>query len=269
MDEIVHRVGRYLNDHAEERVTLRSLADHLGISPWHLQRTFRSRVGLSPKRYHDALRVRRFKAHLKRGQTVTQATYEAGYGSGSRVYERVAPAIGMTPGTFRAGGKGVTLRYATMPTEVGELLVAATERGVVSVSLGDDEASLVKMLKEEFPHATVRRDRQGLNHDVRTIQYGLRGTGKIGLLLDVKTTAFQRKVWQALQEIPRGQTRSYREVAEMIGLPTASRAVARACATNPIAVAIPCHRVVRADGRPAGYRWGIQRKKQLLALEQR
>lgn len=264
----VERARRYLDEHADEPITLRWLAVQVGLSPFHLQRAFTREVGLSPKAYQGAKRMERFAASLKRGETVTSATYEAGFGSSSRLYERVNADLGMTPSAFQSGGTGVTLRFTIAPTVVGHMLVAITERGIAAVRLGDTAAALVASLRHDYPKAILRRDRTGLKKHVRAILQCF--TGKIdatSLPLDVKATAFQRKVWQALQQIPRGQTRSYQEIARSIGQPTAARAVARACATNRIAVAIPCHRVVREDGNLAGYRWGPQRKKQLLDLE--
>ncbi|MEP6958788.1 MAG: methylated-DNA--[protein]-cysteine S-methyltransferase, partial [Nitrospirota bacterium] len=253
---------------ADEPITLRRLAAQVGLSPFHVQRVFTRVVGLSPKAYQDAKRMERFTASLKRGSTVTHATYEAGFGSSSRLYARAHADLGMKPSAFRSGGMGVTLRYATVPTAVGRMLVAVTERGIAAVSLGDTEAVLVTSLHHDYPNAELRRDRKGLGKYVRLFLTCLNGSAAVDHFpLDVKATAFQRKVWQALQQIPRGQTRSYREIARAIGQPAAARAVARACAGNPIAVAIPCHRAIREDGRLAGYRWGLQRKKQLLDLE--
>jgi AraC family transcriptional regulator of adaptative response/methylated-DNA-[protein]-cysteine methyltransferase len=267
-EERVERSQRYLDEHTDEPITLRRLAAQVGLSPFHLQRTFTRMVGLSPKAYQGAKRMERFTASLKRGETVTNATYEAGFGSSSRLYARVNEDFGMTPSAFRSGGMGVTLRYITVPTAVGRMLVAVTERGIAAVSLGDTEAALVTSLHNDYPKAVLRRDTKGLEKHVYGLLKCLNGS-EVGnhLLLDVKATAFQRKVWQALQQIPRGQTRSYQEIARAIGQPTAVRAVARACASNPVAVAIPCHRIVRRDGHLAGYRWGLQRKKRLLVLE--
>lgn len=267
-EERVERARRYLDEHADEPITLRRLAAQVGLSPFHVQRAFARVVGLSPKAYQDAKRMARFTASLKRGETVTNATYEAGLGSSSRLYARVHADLGMTPSAFRAGGRGLTLRYATVPTAVGRMLVAVTERGIAAVSLGDTEAALVTALHSDYPNAVLRRDTQGLEKQVCYFLTCLNGSVAVDHLpLDVKATAFQRKVWLALQQIPRGQTRSYQEIARAIGQPTAARAVARACATNQIAVAIPCHRVVRGDGQLAGYRWGLERKQRLLALE--
>jgi AraC family transcriptional regulator, regulatory protein of adaptative response / methylated-DNA-[protein]-cysteine methyltransferase len=267
-EERIERARRYLDDHAGEPITLRWLAIHVGLSPFHLQRAFRRVVGLSPKAYQAAKRMERFTALLKRGETVTHATYEAGFGSSSRLYARVHEDLGMTPSAFRSGGMGVTLCYTTVPTVVGRMLVAATERGIAVVSLGETEAALVTSLRSDYPKAVLRRDRKALKKPVFSLLQCFNGSVSIDCLpLDLKATAFQRKVWQALQQIPRGQTKSYREIARAIGQPTAARAVARACAGNPVAVAIPCHRVVRGNGQLAGYRWGLERKLRLLALE--
>lgn len=267
-DRRIEQARQYLDDHTDETVSLRRLARHVELSPFHLQRTFQRSLGLSPKAYQDAKRIERFTALLKRGESVTSATYEAGFGSSSRVAEHVSGALGMTPSAYRSGGKGVTLRYATALTPVGRALIAGTERGVVSVSLGDSEEDLVTLLKEAYPQAELSRDPKGLKRQTQALLRCLDGRPlSRSMSLDVPATAFQRKVWKALQDIPRGSTRTYREIAREIGQPTAARAVAGACATNPLAVAIPCHRVVRKDGGLAGYRWGLERKKALLALE--
>ena len=212
--------------------------------------------------------MERFTASLKRGEAITTATYEAGFGSSSRLYARVHEDLGMTPSAFRSGGMGVTLRYTTVPTAVGRMLVAVTERGIAAVSLGETEAALVASLRSDYPKAVLRRDRKGLEKHVSPLLNCLNGSEEVDRLpLDVKATVFQRKVWQALRQIPRGETRSYQQIAQAIGQPLAARAVARACAGNPLAVAIPCHRVVRGNGQLAGYRWGLERKQRLLVLE--
>jgi len=267
-DQRIEQARQYLEDHADETVTLRRLAGQVGLSPFHLQRAFQRSLGLSPKAYQDAKRIERLTALLKHGASITSATYEAGFGSSSRVAERVSRALGMTPSAYRSGGKSVTLRYATARTPVGLVLIAGTERGVVSVSLGDSEVKMVALLKKAYPQATLSRDQKGSKRQVQALLQCLNGSPlSDSISLDVQGTAFQRKVWKALQAIPRGSTRTYCEIARGIGQPTAARAVARACATNPLAVAIPCHRVVREDGNLAGYRWGLKRKKRLLALE--
>jgi AraC family transcriptional regulator of adaptative response/methylated-DNA-[protein]-cysteine methyltransferase len=267
-EQRVERARQYLNEHSDEPITLRRLAAQVGLSPFHVQRVFTRVVGLSPKAYQDAKRMERFTASLKRGETVTNATYEAGFGSSSRLYARVNEDLGMTASAFRSGGRGVTLRYTTVPTAVGRMLVAVTERGIAAVSLGDTEAALFTSLHKDYPNAVLRRDTKRLTKYVHRFLKCLNGSAAVDHLpLDVKATAFQRKVWQALQQIPRGTTRSYREIAQVIGQPTAARAVARVCASNPVAIAIPCHRAIRGNGHLAGYRWGLHRKKQLLDLE--
>ncbi len=255
----------YLDAHADERIGLRQLAARANVSPFHLQRMFRRLVGLSPKAYQDALRLERFSAAVKLGTTVTRALYEAGFGSSSRLYERAAAEFGMPPSAIGRGGAGVTIRYTIVRTPFGPLCLASSDRGLVSVRF-DGSAPALTALKQDYPNAVLRADPRGLRQEVRAVLECLRG-GRPHLRLDVRGTAFQRKVWAALEQIPRGAVRTYRDVARAIGRPGAARAVARACATNPIALAIPCHRVVRADGGLAGYRWGIQRKRRLLAFE--
>ena len=265
----IEQARRYLDEHYDEPVTLQQLAGEIGMSPYYLQRAFKRLVGSSPKEYRDMRRMEHFKTSLKRGETVTNATYEAGFGSSSRVYERANSDLGMTPSVFQAGGLGTTISFTTKATVVGRMLVAVTKRGIVTVRLGHSEASLVASLRQDYPMATLRRDAVGLQRHITGVLRCLTANGEACRLpLDMNATAFQRQVWKALQRIPCGSTRSYRDVARAIGQPAATRAVARACATNPIAVAIPCHRVIREDGRLGGYRWGLQRKHRLLALEQ-
>ena len=268
-EQRIEQARQYLDQHTEETVTLRRLAGEVGLSAFHLQRAFQRSIGLSPKAYQDARRIERFTALLKRGESVTRATYEAGFGSSSRVAERVSNTLGMTPSAFRSGGTGVTLRYTTVGTPVGRMLIAKTERGVVSVSLGDNTDELVALLRTDYPRALLTHDPHGLKRETQALRRCLDGYPlSDDFPFDLQATAFQRKVWKALRDIPRGSTRTYREIAHEIGQPTAARAVARACATNPLAIAIPCHRVVREDGNLAGYRWGLEKKKRLLALEQ-
>ncbi|OQW63689.1 MAG: bifunctional transcriptional regulator/O6-methylguanine-DNA methyltransferase [Nitrospira sp. ST-bin5] len=268
-EQRIEQARQYLEKHPGETVTLRRLADQVGLSPFHLQRAFQRSLGLSPKAYQDATRIERFTALLKCGESVTNATYEAGYGSSSRVAERVTNTLGMTPSSYRSGGNGVTLRYTTVGTLVGRMLIAKTERGVVSVSLGHNEDDLVALLRKEYPQALLSHDPKGMKPEAQALLQCLNGERLSNAIpFDLQGTAFQRNVWKALRDIPRGSTRTYREIACEIGQPTAARAVARATATNPLAVAIPCHRVVRGDGHLAGYRWGLKNKKRLLALEQ-
>jgi AraC family transcriptional regulator of adaptative response/methylated-DNA-[protein]-cysteine methyltransferase len=264
----------YLAAHLDETVTLERLGREVGASPYHLQRTFKRLLGLSPKDYVLALRAERLKQRLKEGDDVTTATYEAGYGAGSRLYEQSNARLGMTPGTFRRGGRGAHIRFALAAAPPGRLLVAATERGICAVRLGDDDRELAAGLGRDFPQATLEQvgADDPLTGWVEAILASLSPAGAApppltALPLDVRATAFEWRVWRELQRIPRGATRSYGEVAAALGKPTAARAVARACAANRVALVVPCHRVVRADGDPGGYRWGSERKRQLLAGE--
>jgi AraC family transcriptional regulator of adaptative response/methylated-DNA-[protein]-cysteine methyltransferase len=234
-----------------------------------LARAFKRVLGITPRAYAEARRVSRFKQELKRRKHVSPALYEAGYSSTSRVYEHAHKQLGMTPATYARGGAGVGIAYVTVSTSLGYLLVAATERGVCRVVLGDTDATLAAELRAEFPAARVVADRSGkLQGWVSAILAYVDGhEPDLDLPLDIRATAFQRKVWQELQKIPFGQTRTYAEIAKRIGQPTAARAVARACATNPAALVIPCHRVVRENGDLGGYRWGVERKEALLERE--
>jgi len=250
--------------------SLAALAERVGGSPYHLQRNFKRIVGVTPREYADAVRVRKVKRALRGGEPITAAMVEAGYGSSSRFYERVGDQLGMVPSTYRRGGAGMTIRYATTTSALGRLLVAATPRGVCSVALGANDADLLAYLKREFPAATIAADSASLTEWIDAVVEHLDGTRpRLDLPLDIRATAFQRQVWQALTAIPLGETRTYADVARAIGRPRATRAVARACASNPVALAIPCHRVVAADGSAGGYRWGIARKKALLDREHR
>src|SRR5882762_3849831 len=249
---------------------LEVLARRLKQRPHGLLRAFKRVLGITPQQYRDARRVARFKHELKRRPHVSPAVYEAGYGSSSRVYERANAQLGMTPATYARGGAGTEIAYAVVPCSLGRLLVAATPRGVCRVSLGDNATALEADLAAEFPAAQIRKDRSTLEDAVTAILGYLDGREPhLALPLDIRATAFQRRVWQELQRIPYGETRSYADVAKRIGRPTASRAVARACATNPVAIVIPCHRVVKEGGDLGGYRWGLARKKALIAQETR
>jgi AraC family transcriptional regulator of adaptative response/methylated-DNA-[protein]-cysteine methyltransferase len=265
----VRLVREYLDAHLDETVTLEELGREVGLSPWHLQRTFKQQTGMSPKNYVQARRAERLKARLQEGETVTTATYEAGYGASSRLYEQAGRRLGMTPGTYRRGGAGLDIRYAVVASPLGRLLVAATPRGVCAVTMGDDDRTLEAALRDEYPKARLDRI-EGEGDDfaawVEAVVASLDGA-PLTLPLDLQGTAFQQRVWRALQEIPRGETRTYSEVAAGLGQPTAARAVAQACASNRVALAIPCHRVVRSDGDSGGYRWGAGRKRQILARE--
>ena len=265
---LAERVRSYIDAHAEEPLPLARLARETGASPAHLQRTFTRVVGLSPKQYQEQRRVGALKSALRDGRTVSSATYDAGFASGRRVYETANEALGMTPGAYRRRGVGETIHYTAVATSLGLLLVAVTERGVCSVSLGDDETSLVGALRSEFPGAALERSSDARDRLIDAVVEHVEGrAGTAELPIDVRATSFQWQVWRALQRIPEGATRTYQAVATELGRPTAARAVARACASNRIAVLITCHRVVRGDGELGGYRWGIARKAALLARE--
>ena len=257
----------YLAAHADRSITLAELAAQVGGSPFHLHRTFTSLVGVSPRAYQDALRANRFRRDLRQGAPVAGALYDAGYGSVSRVYERSPTGRGMTPAVYRRGGPGVDVQYVTVRTPLGRLLIAATPRGVCAVTLGDGVRALVENLRREYPRARVSKGHPALADWARAIVRQFDHPAPLDLPLDVRATAFQWKVWRALQAIPAGETRTYSEVARSIGQPSAARAVARACATNPVCLVVPCHRVVQTGGGLGGYRWGVQRKRALLAKE--
>jgi AraC family transcriptional regulator of adaptative response/methylated-DNA-[protein]-cysteine methyltransferase len=273
--ESVARAKEILDRHAdrgaEGRVSLGDLAAAVDMSPFHLQRVFQAQLGLSPARYLRARRAERFKSQLRRAGTVSRATYDAGFSSSSRAYEVAESQLGMTPATYRHGGEGAEIRYRVVRSSLGQVLVAATARGLCAVKLGEDADVLERELGEEYPRATLvhaRRSDDEFGAWVDAIvRYVDRDGESPGVPVDVKATAFQWKVWRALQEIPRGETRSYTEVAAAIGKPSAVRAVASACASNRVALVIPCHRVVRSDGSLSGYRWGPDRKRKLLERE--
>jgi AraC family transcriptional regulator, regulatory protein of adaptative response / methylated-DNA-[protein]-cysteine methyltransferase len=262
------RVSRLIEAGAADPMRLAALAASSGMGRFRLQRLFRKLLGLSPRAYADAIRLRRLKTQLRKGDDVTTALYDAGYGSSSRLYERSNAHLGMTPATYRKRGAGVVMGYTIASSPAGRLLVAGTDRGISAVYLGDRDAPLQAMLRQEFPEARIRRNPKQLSLWVRALVRHLAGRQPhLDLPLDVRATAFQRRVWEALQRIPYGTTCSYSEIARKLGQPRAARAVARACATNPVAVAIPCHRVVRGDGGLGGYRWGLGRKEKLLDVE--
>lgn len=266
--ERVRAVCRYIAAHLDEPLTLDRLGREAGAAPHHLQRTFKRLMGISPRAYADALRLGTFRARVRKGAAVIDAAFEAGYGSTSRLYERAAGQLGMTPAAFRRGGEGTRIAYATADSPLGRLLVAATGRGVALVSLGADDRALERVLHDEYPAAEKSGGDAALAAWVERIVAHLSGREPhLDLPLDVRATAFQWRVWQELRAIPRGETRTYAEVARAIGRPTAARAVARACASNPVALVVPCHRVVPQAGGTGGYRWGRARKAQLLAAE--
>jgi len=255
-----------------QELGLDALGAAVGLSPGHLQRRFREQFGLSPAEYLAQRRLATLKRGLRQGQAVTHALYEAGYGSPSRVYEDGAARLGMPPQVYGRGGRGLDIRWSLVDTALGQALVAATARGICAVALGDDAQALERDLRAEFPHAQLQRVDSGrdefLAPRLQAVASALaQRSGKVPV--ELIGTAFQQRVWQALMKIPAGETRSYAELAASLEAPTAARAVARACASNRVAVLVPCHRVIRGDGSLGGYRWGLPRKQALLEAESR
>jgi len=265
---LVEHAARELAQSDEDSVRFSVLAVRLGTTAATLRRAFLQTTGLRPRDLAAALRLTRFKKLLRDGKSIADALYETGYGSTSRVYERSDAQLGMTPATYRKGGKDMKIGYTIAKSSVGKILVAATERGVSAVYLGDADAKLVEELHSEYPRAEINAGSDSFDRWVKEVVQRVAGNPpRLELPLDLQATAFQRRVWQELQRIPRGSTRTYSQVAKALGRPKAVRAVARACATNPVSIVVPCHRVVREDGSLAGYRWGLSRKQQLLAQE--
>lgn len=259
---------RYIDENVETTLSLEDISRQAGLSPFHFQRLFKRTLGISPRQYQQARRAGKFKEALLSEARITDAIYDAGYGSSSRAYETSNERLGMTPSEFRRNGQGVAIRYTTVPTELGKLLIATTDRGVCAVRFGDSDKDLDRDLRQEFSAAEIVRDDgalQSIAGEVKKLLAEPAGAGEIPL--DIQGTAFQQRVWSALRRIPRGQTRSYSQIAETIGSPSAVRAVANACATNPVALVVPCHRVVHKSGSLSGYRWGVERKKALLQAE--
>ena len=267
---LVQRLCRHIEnfDTLEEPLTLTALGKRMQVSPSHLQRIFKTNMGITPKQYAEACRVRRLKGLFKNGEDVSSALYEAGYGSSSRLYEGASARLGMTPGAYRRGGRGMRIRYTIFQSPLGRLLVAATEKGISAVSIGKSDAVLERSLSDEYPAAEIIRDDSGLGaYASAFLKYAEGKQPNLNLPLDIKVTAFQWSVYETLRTIPHGQTRSYAQVAEAMGHPRAVRAVAGACASNPAALIIPCHRVVRKNGLLGGYRWGTKAKRDLLRQE--
>lgn len=270
--ELVRRVCHIIDEHDDDTVTLETLSDATGVNQHHLQRMFKQLMGITPRQYAESRKLARFKAGVKDGASVTNAMYEAGYGSSRALYEKSSAQLGMTPATYGRGGKGMRIVFTIADSALGRLLVAATERGVCSVTLGDSDADLTRSLFAEYPNASIdSRDTTispSLNLWLQRVLDSLNGKSQlIDLPMDIQATAFQRRVWEELRRIPFGSTRSYQEIAKAIGNPGAVRAVASACASNRLALVIPCHRVIREDKSLGGYRWGIERKKKLLENE--
>jgi AraC family transcriptional regulator of adaptative response/methylated-DNA-[protein]-cysteine methyltransferase len=265
----VKAICRFIEKHLDEPLPLRRLSGEFHQSRFHLQRRFKAVLGITPREYADSCRLRLLKRKLQAGDSVTRALYDAGYGSSSRLYERTAAQLGMTPDKYRRGAIAASIRYTCADSPLGRMLIAATERGICAIQFACSDDELIAGLKREFPFAARKPDDRELKSWAGALVQHMRGRElDSSLPLDIRATAFQRRVWRYLQSVPFGATRSYSQVAKGIGRPSAVRAVARACATNPVAVAIPCHRVVREDGSMGGYRWGIKRKKALLEMEQ-
>ncbi|HKV26614.1 MAG TPA: bifunctional DNA-binding transcriptional regulator/O6-methylguanine-DNA methyltransferase Ada [Candidatus Acidoferrum sp.] len=265
---LVSRAARLLAKSQDDSVNLSELARQLQTSTATLRRSFRQVTGLTPRSLAQAFRIDRFKNLLRSGRNITDALYETGYGSSSRVYERSNAHLGMTPATYQKGGKNMKLEYTIAKSPLGRVLVAGTERGISAVYLGDAKPKLIAELRHEYPQAEISAAVGSAQRWVQEIVGRIEGKpALLELPLDLRATAFQRRVWQELQRIPSGKTRTYSQVARSLGIPRAVRAVARACAVNPVSIVVPCHRVVREDGKPSGYRWGLGRKERLLAAE--
>ncbi len=260
---------RYIDENLDITLSLTAISRHVAISPFHFQRLFKRMLGISPRQYQQARRAGKFRQALLGEGRVTDAIYEAGYSSSSRAYESIPAQLGMTPSAFRRGGEGVSIRYTVVATDLGRMLIATTERGVCAVRFGESDAALLRELKHDFAAAHISRDDEALSPVAAQVERLLSGSAATANIpIDIQGTAFQQMVWETLRKIPAGQTRSYAEVAASIGRPKAVRAVANACASNSVALVVPCHRVVQKNGSLAGYRWGVKRKKELLEREQ-
>jgi AraC family transcriptional regulator, regulatory protein of adaptative response / methylated-DNA-[protein]-cysteine methyltransferase len=262
----INDLCRFIETHPEDDLSLEALSQRAHLSPFHLQRVFKKAVGVSPKQYVLAQRTQRMRAGLKAGETVTASLYEAGYGSSSRVYEQ--SPLGMQPKVYQAGGTGMDIGFTIVDSPLGRMVVAATVRGVCFVGFGEKDKTLEAELRNNYPRATIEHN-EGFKPWVKAILANLNGQQpRLDLPVDVRGTAFQQQVWAALKRIPYGKTQTYGELAEAIGRPTAARAVGAACGSNPVPIVVPCHRVVGSNGDLTGYRWGVERKKKLLAKEQ-
>jgi AraC family transcriptional regulator of adaptative response/methylated-DNA-[protein]-cysteine methyltransferase len=258
----------YLDRHVDRHVQLQELGKAIGLGPFHAQRTFHRCLGITPQQYQRARRMERFRQQLSLGESVTAAIYGSGFGSSGRFYKHASQQLGMTPTKLRQGGKNIEIRYCISNSPLDKMLVAVTDAGICAISFGLLESELEDDLAARFPLAHIRRDGPGLGPVLQQVlQHMTEHPVTLGLPLDIRATAFQHRVWQALQQIPRGQTRSYAQMAAAIGQPKAVRAVARACAQNPVAVLVPCHRVIGSNGKLTGYRWGLERKQKLLQME--
>ena len=265
--ETVRRACRLI-DTAEDAPALSDIARRVGVSPFHFHRLFKQATGVTPKAYAAARRAARLQDGLGTADSVTEAIYEAGFNAPSRFYEGASDRLGMTPGAYREGGTGAAIRFAVGQCSLGAILVAATEKGICAIAFGDDPDTLVRDLQDRFPNADLLGGDPAFEATVaRVVGLVEAPSQECDLPLDIRGTAFQQRVWQALRALPVGATASYREIAAAVGAPAAVRAVAQACAANTLAVAIPCHRVIRSDGALSGYRWGVDRKAVLLQRE--
>ena len=266
--ELVTRAAELFANSEAETFRLGDLAAEMHVTPTKLRRAFRRLTGLKPREFAEATRMARFKKMLRQGSGISEALYACGYGSPSRIYEKTNSHLGMTPASYRKGAPGMQIEYTVAKSSIGKVLVAATSRGVSAVYLGENQGTLVDALRKEYPRAEITQTAQTNERWLGEILRRIEGDApSLDLPLDVRATAFQSRVWQELQRIPRGATRTYTQVARAMGKPKSVRAVARACATNPVSVVVPCHRVIRTDGQLAGYRWGLQRKEELLERE--
>lgn len=272
--EHIVALARYIEEHCDEDLALRELAQKFHLSSYYLQRSFKAVIGLSPKEYQLSCRMNKLKHNLRTKKSVTEALYDAGFGSSSRLYEKVDSMVGMTPRRYKEKGKGLTISWEVGSTPLGKIMIAATDRGICFIQFGPGKLALLKELQKEFPEATlvrmVKSQKQNFEKWMKALNAYLNNENtRLNLPLDIRGTAFQIKVWKYLQKIPHGSTKSYTQVARGLGCPGSVRAVASACAKNKIALLIPCHRVLRGTGHLAGYRWGLERKKKLLLLESR
>jgi AraC family transcriptional regulator of adaptative response/methylated-DNA-[protein]-cysteine methyltransferase len=267
----ITEITAHIDAHSADTLTLKNLSDRFGVSPYHLQRSFKRIIGVTPRQYTEGARLNRLKQELRRGESVRRSTYNAGLSSTGWLYGGRGTKLGMEASAYKAGGEGRRISYSIVPCSLGHLLVAGTAKGVCMVAVGDSGSSMVAALKKEYPRARLVRQPNKVSTWVQAIVEYIQGKGDgrmRQLPLEIQATAFQRRVWNELRSIPTGSTRSYSEVAERLGQPRAVRAVARACATNPVALVIPCHRVVGKDGSLTGYRWGVERKEALLRIEE-
>jgi AraC family transcriptional regulator of adaptative response/methylated-DNA-[protein]-cysteine methyltransferase len=266
--KLIEQTCKYVEANLDEKLTLLNLSHQAGLSPFHFQRTFKRILGISPRQYVEARRLERVKRSLTNGETVTNSLYGAGFTSKSRLYEKTPPQLGISPGLFRRGGQGLRIQYTIVDSRIGRVLLAATERGACAVCMGASDEAVEAALKEDYYAADLHRDDVGMKQWAEALLSYFDGHEfPRDLPLDLQATAFQWKVWKEIRSIPYGQTVTYSSIAKSLGAPQAARAVARACATNPVAIVIPCHRVIGKDGSLRGYGWGVKRKKTLLSLE--